>query len=58
MMNCRRGRNVSDYLKKLKRGEYESLLYLLGDLARLLAFGRCLSQSTRALNFLHCEGNT
>lgn len=34
-----------------------SLIYLFGDLARLLALGRRLSQSARALNFLHCVGN-
>lgn len=57
MINCM-SRNVRNYLGPLKRRKYKSLLYLLGDLARLLTFGGCLSQSARALSFLHCGGNT
>ena len=58
MMNCRRSCKVSEYFD-CRRGEsLRGLLYLLGDLARLLAFGGCLSQSARALSFLHCGNNT
>lgn len=57
MMNCR-SRNFSASLGTLHSGEYESSIYLLRNFPRLLAFGGCLSQSARALSFLHCGGNT
>ena len=57
MMNCR-SLHFSTCLRTFQSGEYESLMYLFGDFARLLAFGGRLSQSARALSFLHCGGNT
>ncbi len=44
---------IRDWWPALKKAEWRSLIYLFSDLARLLAFGRCLSQSARALSFLH-----
>jgi hypothetical protein len=52
-MNCvRENDQLSFHCKKVSLEH--GFAYLLGDLARFLAFGRCLSQRARTLGFLHC----